>query len=232
MMELMDRGADIVYGQRATRGSETWFKRLTAAAFYRLMARLTDVRIPLDTGDFRLMNRRSVDVLNSMPEQHRFIRGMVSWIGFTQVPIQYERHARFAGTTKYPLKKMVRFALDAITGFSVRPLRLTAYFGMAFAVFGLALLGHALHVWLAERTVAGWTSLMAAILIIGSVQLLVLGVIGEYLGRLYMEAKRRPLFIIERVVGGGRPATRQDSPAWLETSQPAAAEAAEPPLTR
>jgi dolichol-phosphate mannosyltransferase len=217
MMRLMDEGADVVYGQRTSREGEGWFKRMTAAGFYRLLDRLTDVRIPVDTGDFRLMNRRTLDILNAMPEQHRFIRGMVGWIGLRQVPLHYERHKRYAGSTNYPLKKMIRFALDAITGFSVKPLRLTAYLGSFFALFGMAMLARALYSWLAEEAVPGWTSLMAAVLIIGSAQLIVLGVFGEYLGRLYMEAKRRPLFVVDTLLRDGRAA---ETAAWPH-SEPA-----------
>jgi polyisoprenyl-phosphate glycosyltransferase len=200
MMRLMDAGADVVYGHRGQREGETWFKRATAAAFYRLLGRLTDVPIPMDTGDFRLMSRRALDILNAMPEQHRFIRGMVGWIGLKQVPLVYERQARYAGTTKYPMRKMIRFALDAITGFSVKPLRVTAWLGFLFGLLALAAIGHVAWSWFAHKTVPGWTSLMAAVLLIGSAQFFVLAVFGEYLGRLYMETKRRPLFVIERVL--------------------------------
>lgn len=200
MMRLMDAGADVVFGQRVRREGETHFKRGSAALFYRLLRRLVDIDIPLDAGDFRLMSRRSLDVLVSMPEQHRFVRGMVSWIGFKQVPLRYERQARFAGETKYPIRKMVRFALDAITSFSVRPLRAASYLGLLFGVFGLALLVSTLVAWLAGETVQGWTSVMCVVLLLGSAQLFVTGVFGEYLGRLYLETKRRPLFVIDKVV--------------------------------
>src|SRR4051812_19259180 len=161
MYRRMDEGADVVYGVRAERRGETWFKRTTATLFYRALARLVDVPIPLDAGDFRLMSRRALDVLTSMPEQHRFIRGMVSWIGFRQVPIVYARDPRYAGVTKYPLNKMVRFAVDAITSFSVRPLRVASYFGGVFGLFGLGLLMRTLYVWAVGGTVVGWTSLMS-----------------------------------------------------------------------
>lgn len=203
MMRLMDDGADVVYGTRRERQGEGVFKLWTASAFYRFLGALTEVPIPRDTGDFRLMSRRALDVLLSMPEQDRFIRGMVSWIGLTQVPIRYDRAPRFWGTTKYPLGHMIRFAIDAITGFSVKPLRIASYLGAAAAGLGILLLLYTAHSWLVHDTVRGWTSLMAVVLVMGSVQLLVLGVIGEYLGRLYMEAKRRPLFVIEQVVRRG-----------------------------
>lgn len=200
MMQLMDDGADVVYGQRSERKGESSFKILTARYFYRLLNALTDVDIPVDTGDFRLMNRKALDVLLAMPEQHRFIRGMVSWIGMRQVPIEYVRDARFAGETKYPIRKMVRFALDAITGFSVKPLRIASYAGLTFAALGVAIMLHSLYDWYTSNVVPGWTSLMGVVLMMGSVQLLVLGVIGEYLGRLYIESKRRPLFVIDAVL--------------------------------
>ncbi len=200
MMELMDAGADVVYGQRSERKGESAFKLLTAGVFYRFLSALTDVHIPVDTGDFRLMTRKALNVLLSMPEQHRFIRGMVSWIGMRQVPVAYVREARFAGTTKYPIRKMIRFAIDAITGFSVKPLRLASYAGAAFAAVGVAIMAHSLYDWWTNNAVPGWTSLMGVVLMMGSVQLLVLGVIGEYLGRLYIESKRRPLFVVESVM--------------------------------
>jgi glycosyltransferase involved in cell wall biosynthesis len=200
MMERMDDGCDVVFGQRIKREGETAFKKASAFAFYRLLNRMVDIDIPRDTGDFRLMSRRAVDILNSMPEHHRFIRGMVSWIGMRQEAIPYERAARFAGETKYPLSKMIRFAIDAITGFSVRPLRMASYLGFCFGIATLLLLAYVLMAYLLGYTVEGWTSLAVIILALGSVQLFVVGVMGEYLGRLYIESKRRPLFVIQEVV--------------------------------
>ena len=199
MMELMDGGADVVYGTRTARDGETWFKKGTAALFYRLLDRLVDIDIPKDTGDFRLMSRRALEVLNAMPEQHRFIRGMVSWIGLRQVPLAYDRQARLAGTTKYPLSKMIRFALDAITSFSIKPLRAASYIGFGFALCALLALAYALYSWAQHRVVPGWTSVMVVTLVLGSTQLLILGVLGEYLGRLYMETKQRPLFVVDSI---------------------------------
>jgi dolichol-phosphate mannosyltransferase len=190
----------VVYGQRIKREGETAFKKASAFAFYRLLRRLVDIDIPRDTGDFRLMSRRSVDILNSMPEHHRFIRGMVSWIGMRQEAMPYERAARFAGETKYPLSKMIRFAIDAITGFSVRPLRLASYLGFCFGIATMFLLAYVIISYLLGNTVQGWTSLAIIILALGSVQLFVAGVMGEYLGRLYTESKGRPLFVIQEVV--------------------------------
>lgn len=204
MMQLMDREkADVVYGQRDERRGESPFKRLTASLFYRLLNSLTDTKIPVDTGDFRLMSRRTLDELNRMPEQHRFIRGMVSWIGFRQVPLHYERKERFSGETKYPFKKMVRFAIDAISGFSILPLRFATYLGFVFSILGLFFFMYTAYSYFSGIAVQGWTTLMTVVLILGSGQLFVLGVIGEYLGRLYVQSKNRPLFIIEEVVRAG-----------------------------
>ena len=219
MFRLMNEGADVVYGQRTERVGETWFKRASAKAFYRVLRHLVDIGIPLDAGDFRLISRRALDVLNSMPEQHRFVRGMVSWIGFPQQPIPYTRQPRHSGVTKYPLSKMVRFAVDAITGFSVKPLRLSAYIGAVFGVFGVALFLRTLWVWVTGGAIIGWTSLMSAVLILGSAQLFVLGIIGEYLGRLFIEAKGRPLFVIKELRRQRRNVSQADPTAhsWVKT---------------
>ena len=200
MMERMDGGCDVVFGQRIKREEETAFKKASAFAFYRLLNRMVDIDIPRDTGDFRLMSRRAVDILNSMPEHHRFIRGMVSWIGMRQEALPYKRAARFAGETKYPLSKMIRFAIDAITGFSIRPLRIASYLGFSFGIATLLLMAYVLVQYFLGHTVEGWTSLAVIILALGSVQLFVAGVMGEYLGRLYIESKGRPLFVIQEVV--------------------------------
>jgi dolichol-phosphate mannosyltransferase len=205
MLKAMDEtGADVVYGQRRRRAGETFFKRASAALFYRLMGRLTEVPIPRDTGDFRLLSRRALDVLCAMPERHRFVRGMVSWIGFRQEPFPYDRCERAAGKTKYPLTRMLRFAFDAITAFSVKPLALASFIGLIAAGFGVLLLAYSLVSWLFFDAVKGWTSMVAIVAILASVQLFVLGIIGEYLGRLYEQSKGRPLFIVERIVRGGQ----------------------------
>ena len=204
LLRTMDEaGADVVYGRRRRREGDSASKRLTASLFYRLIGALTDVPIPRDTGDFRLLSRRALDALLAMPERHRFIRGMVSWIGFRQVPLVYDRQARFAGTTKYPLRKMLRFAADAITAFSIKPLALASWAGGLTALFALGLLAYSFASylgWVGGKVEPGWTSLMAAIAILGSVQLLVLGILGEYLGRMYEQAKGRPLYIIADIV--------------------------------
>jgi dolichol-phosphate mannosyltransferase len=205
MMRRMDEGYDVVYGRRLRRRGETRFKLATAAAFYRLLKRLVEVEVPLDAGDFRLMSRRALDVLLQMPEQHRFIRGMVSWIGFAQSGLDYDRDERFAGETKYPLRKMLRFAMDAVTGFSTLPLRIAAWLGLMGVLLGLPIVVYVLASLLAGESVQGWASLMLLVLIMGSLQLLVLGVLGEYVGRMYMQSKGRPLFIIDEVRrSGGR----------------------------
>lgn len=204
MMPLMDQGADVVYGQRLKRAGESWFKLVTASAFYRLLGRLATISIPQDTGDFRLMSRRVVDILLAMPERDRFIRGMVSWIGGRQVALPYERDARFAGKTKYTLGKMTGFALDAITGFSSAPLRLATGLGLGFAVLALFLLVFTLISWFSGHTVAGWASIMAAITVFSSAQLLCIGIIGEYLGRLVQENKQRPIYLIESLRHEGK----------------------------
>lgn len=202
---LREEEADVVYGVRSHRQGETAMKRTMAKVFYRLLARMSDgVEIPLDTGDFRLMTRRALDVLQSMPEQSRFIRGMVAWIGFRQVAYGYVRDERLAGTTKYPFMKMCRLAIDALTGFSVAPLRMASYAGLALSIVAVILIGYALTGWFGGRAVEGWTSLMIVSLVMGSVQMFVLGVIGEYIGRIYNQARNRPLYIVSEMVGKPR----------------------------
>ncbi|WP_428940648.1 glycosyltransferase family 2 protein [Fontivita pretiosa] len=215
MLRTMDeQQADVVYGQRRRREGESWFKLATASAFYRLIRRITDVPIPPDTGDFRLITRRALDLLQAMPERHRFIRGMVSWIGFRQVPLLYDRCPRFAGRSKYPFGKMLRFAMDAVTAFSVRPLQWASLVGLFMACFAAALLVYSLVSWLLFHTVSGWTSLMAAIALVGGTQLLVLGVMGEYLGRIYDQVKGRPLFIVQEVVRTAPQQSQDDGPSF------------------
>lgn len=197
MIREWQSGFEVVYGVRAQREGETAFKRATAAGFYRLINKLSEVPIPVDTGDFRLMDRQVVDALLNMPEHDRFIRGMVSWLGFRQKALPYKRDARWAGETKYPLSKMIKFALTAISSFSTVPLRIASWVG--FAASGVAVLGMVAVVVLRLFTatwVEGWTALMLAILLMGGLQLLFLGILGEYIGRIYGEAKRRPLFLI------------------------------------
>lgn len=194
--------ADVVYGVRVDRAGETAFKKWTAAAFYRLLARMTETDIPLDTGDFRLMTRRALDVFLAMPEQARFVRGMVAWAGFRQVPQPYERKERFAGETAYPLAKMIRFAFDALTGFSSAPLKLASHAGLWLAVGSVLLVIYIGVSWLSGEAIQGWTSLMLIVVVLGAVQMFVLGMIGEYLGRLYHQSKARPLYIVQGIAGG------------------------------
>jgi len=200
MMQLMDEGADVVYGQRKSRAGESILKRLSAAIFYRVLERLSDLPIPRDTGDFRLIHRRVLTVLQSMPERQRFLRGMIAWTGFRHVPVAYDRAPRFAGTTKYPFRRMMALALDAITSFSVRPLRVGLYLGMLLCLLAAILIVVTLVWWFVFTPFPGWTSLMIVFLIIGGIQTILLGLIGEYLSRLYLEAKGRPLFVISELI--------------------------------
>lgn len=190
-------GYEVVYAVRGEREGETWFKKLTAAAFYRLIYSITDVKIPMDTGDFRLMDRKVVNVLKQMKERHRFPRGMSAWVGFKQIGVTYKRAARHAGVTKYPFKKMLRLAINAITGFSYFPLQVATYFGFFSA--GIAIL--AIPVVAALRLAGshffeGQTTTLISVLFLGGAQLISLGILGEYVGRLYDEAKGRPLYIV------------------------------------
>lgn len=190
-------GYEVVYAVRAEREGESWFKLLTAATFYRLIQRITDVDIPLDTGDFRLLDRKVVDVMGQMRERHRFLRGMSSWVGFKSVGVEYQRSERFAGETKYPLRKMLKFASDAITSFSYFPLQVATYIGFAAAGFSSLAIPVVIALRLAgSRAFFGQASTLIAVLFLGGVQLISLGILGEYIGRLYDEAKGRPLYVV------------------------------------
>jgi dolichol-phosphate mannosyltransferase len=202
MMDTMRaEQADVVYGVRKSRAGETAFKRATAHGFYRLLSRATEVDIPLDAGDFRLMSRRALDALLAMPEQARFIRGMVAWIGFRQVPFVYDRAERHAGTSKYPLSKMLRFALDALTGFSSAPLKLASHAGLLLSLGSLLIVLYIAYAFVTGKSIQGWTSLMLVVVVLGAVQMFVLALMGEYIGRLYNEAKGRPLYIVQEIAG-------------------------------
>jgi glycosyltransferase involved in cell wall biosynthesis len=203
MLATMDREkADVVYGVRKSRAGETAFKRATAHGFYRLLSRATEVEIPVDTGDFRLISRRALDALLAMPEQARFIRGMVAWIGFKQVPLPYDRDQRFAGETKYPLRKMIRFALDALTSFSSAPLKLASHAGFILSFGSMLRTAYIAYAWASGHSIQGWTSLMLVVVVLGAIQMFVLALMGEYIGRLYNEAKKRPLYIVQEIAGG------------------------------
>ena len=193
--------ADVVYAVRRVREGETWFKKFSASAFYRILDRLTDTPIPLDTGDFRLMSRRALDAFLALPEQARFIRGMVAWIGFRQVPFAYDRAERHAGETHYPLGRMLRLAFDAVTGFSTAPLRFASHASVILAGASLLLLFYIAWGFFEGEPVQGWTSTMLVVVVLSAVQMFVLGMIGEYLGRLYIESKRRPLYLVADITG-------------------------------
>lgn len=202
MLEHWREGVDVAYGLRTEREGETTFKRWTASAFYRLINRIADVAIPVDTGDFRLMDRKVVNAFLAMPERDRLMRGMVAWTGFRQEPVPYRRAVRTAGETKYSFRKMLRLAIDGILSFSMVPLRLATYVG--FCTSGLALLGIAYALGLRiffDIWITGWTLLFIAIVFFGGVQLVFIGIMGEYLGRIYGEVKRRPLYLIKERLG-------------------------------
>ncbi len=196
-------GYDVVYAVRRTRRGESRFKVATARAFYRIIKRLTKVSIPLDTGDFRLMSRRVVEALRRSPERHRFLRGMVSWVGFNQIAVEYDRDVRHAGISKYPLPKMIRFAMDGITSFSDIPLRFASYFGFAVSVaafvYAIVVVAFKLFSLKPPGYTPGWASTIVAVLFLGGVQLMSLGILGEYLGRVYDEVKGRPLYLISDI---------------------------------
>jgi len=197
LAEKWREGYEVVYAVRAEREGESWFKLFTASLFYRLIYRITDVKIPLDTGDFRLIDRKVVDVMNSMRERHRFLRGMSAWIGFKQIGVEYKRAARHAGVTKYPFSKMLKLALNAITGFSYFPLQVATYFG--FFAAGLAIV--AIPIVASMRLAGshffeGQTTTLISVLFLGGVQLISLGILGEYIGRIYDEVKCRPLYVV------------------------------------
>jgi glycosyltransferase involved in cell wall biosynthesis len=201
MMARMDEGFDVVYGRRKSRPNESRFKLATASMFYRVLGRLSEVEIPTDTGDFRLMSRRIVDRLNAMPEQDRFLRGMVAWLGGAQTELLYDRDARYAGETGYTLAKMLRLAVDGLAGFSRAPLRLAVVFASVGMVLAAMVIVYALIGFITGKVIPGWTSLALIMLFFGIAQLGCLAIIGAYLGRVYMQVKGRPLFLINQIVG-------------------------------
>jgi glycosyltransferase involved in cell wall biosynthesis len=209
MIETMRmHSADVVYGQRRQRAGESVFKRATATMFYRVLAWLSETPIPRDSGDFRLLSRSAVDLICDMPEQHRFLRGMIAWIGGRQVAMVYDRDPREAGSTKYPILRMMRFASDAITGFSRRPLQLAIGVGLSAGFCSLCIGIYSVVGWWSGRVVPGWASIMGAVAFASSLQFIMLGIIGEYLGRLYEESRSRPLFLEWERVGQGLASSR------------------------
>ncbi len=204
MWRVMDEGYDVVFGQRRTRESDGWFKRCTAFLFYRLLNSLSSVPVPSDVGDFRLMSRPVVDAVLEMPEAFPFLRGMVAWAGYRQIALSYDRAFRYRGSTGYTIPRMLALALDGLTGFSVAPLRAISLIAVLTMMASFLLLAFSIYAWIALPVVPGWTSLFALILFMSSLQLLALGVIGEYVGRTFMEAKRRPTALL-RCIKRGRP---------------------------
>ncbi len=202
MIEKWKEGYDVVYGKRLKRKGETFFKLVTAKMFYRVLKNLTSVDIPVDTGDFRLIDRKVCDVMSSLSEKNRYVRGLVSWVGFRQTAVEYVREERFAGETKYPLKKMLKFAMDGITTFSYKPMRLASILGFLLSGFSFLYLLVVIFLKLfTDATVLGWASAMSVILFFNGVILIMLGIMGEYIGRIYEETKNRPLYVIREKKG-------------------------------
>ena len=202
MVKLWEEGNEVVYGKRKTREGESIFKLLTAKMFYKTLNALSDVDIPKDTGDFRLVDRKVVDVLNSMPEHNKFLRGLWGWVGFKQIPLEYERKERFAGKTKYPFKKMLKLASDGIVGFSTKPLRLVGALGIISIIISIAILIYSIisYVFGLNNLTAGWTSIMVTVTLFSGVQLLSIWIMSEYIGRIYDETKKRPQYIIDKKI--------------------------------
>ncbi len=200
MIAKWREGYDVVYAKRSERKGETWFKRQTASAFYRILKRMTEIDIPLDTGDFRLLDRKVCDEMKRLPEKNRYVRGLVSWVGFRQTAVEYVRDERFAGESKYPLKKMLKLSMDGMTSFSSKPLKAAGIAGVLISAAGFVyLLVVLIEKWFTRVTVPGWSSLIALQIIFSGCILMFLGVIGEYLGRIYDEVKQRPLYIVSSV---------------------------------
>ncbi|MCL2426648.1 MAG: glycosyltransferase family 2 protein [Oscillospiraceae bacterium] len=201
MAEKWKEGYHVVYGKRLQRKGESVFKRLSAKLFYKFIRRMTSVDLPPDTGEFRLIDRQVCDVVNKLPEKNRYIRGLVSWVGFKQVPVEYVREARFAGKTKYPLRKMFLFAMDAITSFSYKPLKLATFAGFLISFVSFLYILYVIYEYFfTDRTVAGWASTIAAILFTQGIVLMILGLMGEYIGRIYTELQNRPNYIIQEII--------------------------------
>jgi len=201
MLKDWSDGYDVVYGQRRQRHGESLSKKFFAFAFYRIFEKVAGLKVPRDTGDFRLMDRRAVNALQSLRERHRFVRGMVSWIGHHQKPLLYDRPERFAGVTKYPFRKSLFLAIDAITSFTYAPLRIASYLGLATSALAFLYILVVLGLKIGGVNITGWTSMMASILLLGGVQLTVLGILGEYVGRIFEQGQGRPLYLIDQVQG-------------------------------
>ena len=202
MIDLWENGNEVIYAQRKSREGETKFKLITAKMFYRILNGLSDVEIPKDTGDFRLADRKVIDVINSLPEHNKFLRGLFSWVGFKQVPLKYERKERIAGKTKYPLRKMLKLASDGITSFSTKPLKVLGVLGIISVFVSILILIYALisYVFDLNQLTPGWTSLMVTITFLGGMQLLSIWLISEYIGKIYDESKGRPEYIIDKKI--------------------------------
>ena len=202
MIKLWEDGNEVIYAKRKTRKGETRFKLFTAKMFYKVLNGLSDVEIPKDTGDFRLADKKVIDVINSLPEHNKFLRGLFSWVGFKQIPFEYERKERFAGKTKYPLKKMLKLASDGITSFSTKPLKVLGALGIMSIIVSIILIIYAIisYVFRLNSLTPGWTSLMVTITFLGGMQLLSIWLISEYIGKIYDESKGRPEYIIDKTI--------------------------------
>jgi polyisoprenyl-phosphate glycosyltransferase len=218
LLEAMDAGADVAYARRLSRAGESAFKRATAGMFYRILRGISQTDLPLDTGDFRLMSRQVVDILRQMPETHRFLRGMVAWVGFRQVPVDYHRDSRFAGKTKFGVRTMIGLAIDAVTGFASAPLRFMFYLSAGAGIAALCFLGWAIYAFFYLPVVQGWTSIMCVQLAFSAINLFALGLIGEYVGRAFIQGKKRPLFVI-RSVSRGKGKVEIRPAGWSSESQ-------------
>ncbi len=200
MIKEWEKGFDVVYAKRKTRKGESKFKLVTAKYFYKILSNLADIDIPKDTGDFRLIDKKVIESFKEMPERNRFIRGMISWVGFKQTFVEYNRDERFAGETKYPLKKMIKFATDGIISFSSKPLKVMSSLGILTLVVSFLILLYSIISKLYGNTSSGWTSIMCVLVFFSGVQLLSLGIIGEYIARIYDESKNRPLYLVNEKV--------------------------------
>lgn len=202
MAEKWREGYHVVYGQRKKREGESFFKKVSAKIFYRFIRRMTSVDLPVDTGEFRLIDRKVCDAVNRLPEKHRYIRGLVSWVGFKQTAVMYVRQERFAGQTKYPLRKMIAFAIDATAAFSYKPLRIATTLGFLISIGSFIHIAIILFQWLfTSTTIPGWASTISVVLLMQGIVLMILGIMGEYIGRIYAEVKNRPSYIVQEIIG-------------------------------